>query len=199
MMTRTALMAAVTAVAAQIAIPIFPVPFTLQVLAVVLSGLLLGPRYGALAKAIYLLVGAIGVPVFAEFRGGLGVLLGPTGGYLLSYPLAAAIAGLAAGTVRSATRARALVLGFLSGCVALAVIYAVGAVWLSVVADLPLAVAVAQGVLIFHPVRPDQGGRGRARGDSRRPRHAPPALSVGRFANCPCANCPYANRLTPLP
>jgi biotin transport system substrate-specific component len=67
MMTRAALMAAVTAVAAQIAIPIFPVPFTLQVLAVVLSGLLLGPRYGALAQAIYLLVGAIGLPVFAEW------------------------------------------------------------------------------------------------------------------------------------
>jgi biotin transport system substrate-specific component len=151
MMTRAALMAAVTAVAAQIAVPIFPVPFTLQVLAVVLSGLLLGARYGALAQAIYLLVGAIGVPVFAEFRGGLGVLLGPTGGYLLSYPIAAAVAGLAAGAARSASRGRALTVSFLWGCVGLAVIYAFGAVWLSVVTDLPLAVAVAQGVLIFVP------------------------------------------------
>jgi biotin transport system substrate-specific component len=151
MMTRAALMAAVTAVAAQIAIPIFPVPFTLQVLAVVLSGLLLGPRYGALAQAIYLLVGAIGLPVFAEFRGGLGVLLGPTGGYLLSYPVAAAFAGLAASAARSASRRLALTVSFIWGCVGLAVIYAVGAVWLSVVTYLPLAVAVAQGVLIFVP------------------------------------------------
>jgi biotin transport system substrate-specific component len=151
MMTRTALMAAVTAVAAQIAIPIFPVPFTLQVLAVVLSGLLLGPRYGALAQIIYLLVGAIGVPVFAEFRGGLGVLLGPTGGYLLCYPIAAAVAGLAASAARSASRGRALIVSFLWGCVGLVVIYAGGAIWLSVVTDLPLAVAVAQGVLIFVP------------------------------------------------
>ena len=151
MMTRAALMAAVTAVAAQIAVPIFPVPFTLQVLAVVLSGLLLGARYGALAQVVYLLVGAIGVPVFAEFRGGLGVLLGPTGGYLLSYPVAAAVAGLAAGAARTAPRPRALLSSFLLGCVALAVIYAGGAVWLSVVTDLPLAVAVAQGVLIFVP------------------------------------------------
>jgi biotin transport system substrate-specific component len=151
MMTRAALMAAVTAVAAQIAVPIFPVPFTLQVLAVVLSGLLLGSRYGALAQAIYLFVGAIGVPVFAEFRGGLGVVLGPTGGYLVSYPGAAAVAGLAAGAARSASRRRALLLSFLVGCAALAVIYTVGAGWLSVVTDLPLAVAVAQGVLIFMP------------------------------------------------
>ncbi|HEY6674382.1 MAG TPA: biotin transporter BioY [Rubrobacteraceae bacterium] len=151
MMTRAALMAAVTAVAAQIAIPIFPVPFTLQVLAVVLSGLLLGPRYGALAQIIYLLVGAIGVPVFAEFRGGLGVLLGPTGGYLLSYPLAAAVAGLAASAARSASRGRSLIVSFLWGCVGLVVIYACGAIWLSVVTDLPLVVAVAQGVLIFVP------------------------------------------------
>jgi biotin transport system substrate-specific component len=151
MMTRAALMAAVTAVAAQIAMPIFPVPFTLQVLAVILSGLLLGPRYGALAQIIYLLVGAIGVPVFAEFRGGLGVLLGPTGGYLLSYPIAAAVAGLAASAARRASRGRALTVSFLWGCVGLAVIYAGGAGWLSVVTDLPLAVAVAQGVLIFVP------------------------------------------------
>jgi biotin transporter BioY len=64
MMSRTALMAAVTAVAAQITIPLpfSPVPFTMQVLAVILSGLLLGPRYGALAQAIYVLIGAVGVP-----------------------------------------------------------------------------------------------------------------------------------------
>jgi biotin transport system substrate-specific component len=149
--TRVALMAAVTAVAAQIAIPIFPVPFTLQVLAVVLSGFLLGSRYGALAQAIYVLVGAVGVPVFAEFSGGLGRVLGPTGGYLIAYPIAAAVAGLAAPTVARATRRRALWVGSFWGCAGLAVIYAIGATWLAVVTDLPPAWAVAQGVLIFVP------------------------------------------------
>jgi biotin transport system substrate-specific component len=150
-MTRVALMAAVTAVAAQISVPLFAVPFTLQVLAVILSGLLLGPRYGALSQAIYVLVGAVGVPVFAQFSGGLAVILGPTGGYLVSYPVAAAVAGLAARAARDASRRRALSYSFLWGCAGLAVIYAFGATWLSVVSDLPLAVALAQGVLIFVP------------------------------------------------
>ena len=151
MMTRVALMAAVTAVVAQITIPLpfSPVPFTLQVPAVVLSGLLLGSRYGALAQAIYVLVGAVGVPVFAGFRGGLGVIFGPTGGYLVSYPIAAAVAGLAAYAVARAARRRALTSSFLWGVSALAVIYAIGAAWLSAATNLPPAVAVAQGVLPF--------------------------------------------------
>ncbi|WP_207956854.1 biotin transporter BioY [Rubrobacter tropicus] len=148
-MTRVALMAAFTAVAAQITIPLEPVPFTLQVLAVVLTGLLLGPRYGALAMGVYLLVGAVGVPVFAGFRGGLGVLFGDTGGYLLAYPLAAALAGMAAGAVTNAPRRRALVAGFLWGGLALVAIYALGATWLAVLAGLSPGAALAAGVLPF--------------------------------------------------
>ena len=148
-MTRVALMAAFTAVAAQIAIPLEPVPFTLQVLAVILTGLLLGPRYGALAMAIYLLVGVIGVPVFAGFRGGLGSLLGDTGVYLLAYPPAAALAGVAAGAVANAPRRRALIVGFLWGSLALAVIYALGATWLAVLAGLSPGAALVAGVLPF--------------------------------------------------
>ena len=144
-------MAAVTAAAAQIAIPIPPVPFTLQVLAVILSGLLLGPRYGALAQGVYVLVGAVGVPVFSEFSGGLGVVLGPSGGYLVSYPIAAAVAGSAAPVVASASRRRALFSGFLWGCAGLAIIYALGTTWLAVVTDLPIGIALVQGVLIFVP------------------------------------------------
>ena len=144
-------MAAVTAVAAQIAIPLpfSLVPFTLQVLAVVLSGFLLGPRYGALAQAVYLLVGVVGIPVFAQFEGGPGVLLGPKGGYLLSYPVAAALAGLAAGAVVRAPRRQALWTAFLWGCAGLAFIYALGATWLSVTAGLSPAEAVTTGVLPF--------------------------------------------------
>ena len=91
--------AAMMAVGAQIAIPIpgTPVPFTLQPLAVVLAGLCLGPAAGAASMALYLLIGAIGAPVFSPI-GAPGVLrlIGPTGGYLLAAPAAAAIAGLIA-------------------------------------------------------------------------------------------------------
>ncbi len=150
-MTRIALMAAVTAVAAQITVPLpfSPVPFTLQVLAVVLSGLLLGARYGALAQLVYLLVGAIGAPVFAGFSGGFGTIIGPTGGYLISYPFAAAIAGLAAGAAAKAARRKALLASFSAGVAALILIYAFGVVWFSAVTGLPLAAALAQGVLPF--------------------------------------------------
>ncbi len=144
-------MVAVMAVAAQIAIPLpfSPIPFTLQVLGVVLAGFLLGPRYGATAMVVYLLVGAVGVPVFANFRGGFDELVGPSGGYLLSYPFAALLAGLAAGAAANSPRGRALAVSFGWGCAALAVIYALGATQLAVVTQLPASVAVAQGVLPF--------------------------------------------------
>jgi biotin transport system substrate-specific component len=91
--------AATMAVAAQIAIPIpgTPVPFTLQPLAVVLAGLVLGPVAGAASMVLYLLAGALGAPVFSPI-GAPGVLrlIGPTGGYLLAAPAAAAVAGLIA-------------------------------------------------------------------------------------------------------
>ncbi len=112
--------AALLAVASYVsfALPLTDVPFTLQVLVVVLAGLVLGPGLGALAILVYLLLGALGVPVFAAGSAGLGVILGPLGGYLLSWPLAAAIAGLG--------RGRGPVLRLLPVLAALLVIYAGG-------------------------------------------------------------------------
>jgi biotin transport system substrate-specific component len=85
------------AMAAQVAIPVFgsPVPFTLQPLAVVIVGGLLGPRYGALSLVMYLAMGMAGLPVFTPIGlPGFARLTGPTGGYLLAYPVAAAVVGL---------------------------------------------------------------------------------------------------------
>ena len=150
-MLRVALMAALTAVMAQITVPLPSVPFTMQVLAVVLSGLLLGPRYGALAQVVYLLLGAVGLPVFAGLKGGLGVLVGPTGGYLFSYPIAAAVAGLAAGAMVQAARRRAVTSGISFGLLGLLVIYALGVPWLAVQLGLSFNEALATGALPFIP------------------------------------------------
>ncbi len=81
------------------------VPITLQTFGVVLTGLVLGPRRGALALLLYVAVGLAGLPVFSGATGGLGVLGGPSAGYLLAFPLAAAVAG-ALGLLARRTRAR---------------------------------------------------------------------------------------------
>src|SRR5438876_366372 len=82
-----------TALSAQIVIPIGPVPITGQTFAVLLTGALLGSRLGAMAMIAYLIEGASGLPFFAGGMGGLAHLLGPTGGYLIAFPAAAFITG----------------------------------------------------------------------------------------------------------
>ncbi|MCH7769593.1 MAG: biotin transporter BioY [Bacteroidetes bacterium] len=85
-----------TAVAAQITIPVQPIPFTLQTMMVLLAGALLGAKNGAYSQLIYLSLGAIGLPIFAHTPDGLygfARLLGPTGGYLLTFPAAAFLVG----------------------------------------------------------------------------------------------------------
>lgn len=83
-------------------IPIGPVPFTLQTAVVILIALLLSPKHAAAATAIYLLMGAIGLPVFSGVTGGLGKLMGPTGGFLISYLIGTFLAS----TVRTALERR---------------------------------------------------------------------------------------------
>jgi biotin transport system substrate-specific component len=107
--------AAVVAVAAQVAIPLpgTPVPMTLQPLAVLLVGGLLGPWLGASSLMLYLALGAAGLPVFTPYGlPGIARLLGPTGGYLLAYPVAAFAAGKLAG---DGTRWTRLALAVLAG------------------------------------------------------------------------------------
>ncbi|MFC4369713.1 biotin transporter BioY [Citricoccus nitrophenolicus] len=77
----------------------FGVPITLQTFAVMLTGLILGARLGFLSVALYVVVGLVGLPVFSGFNAGFGVLAGPSGGYLLAFPFAAALAGALASAV----------------------------------------------------------------------------------------------------
>lgn len=103
------LASAFVAASAQVAVPLpgSPVPVTLQTLALLLVGIGLGARRGALALALYVAEGLAGLPVFAGGAAGPGVLLGPTGGYLLAFPAAAFVAGALAsprsGVARLAT------------------------------------------------------------------------------------------------
>ncbi len=82
-----------TALAAQVAVPTQPVPFTLQTMLVLLSGGFLGSKNGAYSQVLYLLAGSIGIPVFSNLSFGIHVLFGPTGGYLLAFPVAAYLTG----------------------------------------------------------------------------------------------------------
>lgn len=92
-MTLTALMTAILCILCPFSVPIGPIPVTLGVFVVYLAAYTLGPWRAALASALYLLLGAIGLPVFSGYAGGIGKLLGPTGGYLVGYLPLALIAG----------------------------------------------------------------------------------------------------------
>jgi len=95
---RAAVFAALTGAMAYVSFPnpVSPVPVTLQVLGVFLAGLYLGPVWGGLSLSLYVVAGAVGAPIYAGGSAGVGSLLGPYGGYLWSYPVAAALTGLVA-------------------------------------------------------------------------------------------------------
>ena len=129
--------AALTAVAAKVAVPLpgIPVPFTLQPVAVLLAGALLGATGGLRSQSVYLAAGMAGIPVFAA-GGGWAYLLGPTGGYLLAFPVAAWLVG----TVSDRSRGAAgIALGAVIG---LAVIHLGGLAWLAAISGREAAVAV---------------------------------------------------------
>ena len=120
------------------------VPITLQTLAVILTGILLGPGRGAAAVGLFLLAGLAGLPVFSGFRGGLGVLAGPSAGYLLSFPVAAFVAGLLAGVVLRRTRRARFVFLFAAGlATSFLVVHPAGIAGLMINADLPFPAALA--------------------------------------------------------
>ena len=126
-MCRIALMAALICVAAPLAIPVGAVPITLATFAVYLAGFCLGPWEGTAAVAIYLLLGAVGLPVFAGFKGGLGSLMGVTGGYLLGFVFSALAVGL---ITRFFSRSFPVLI--VSMIVGLVLCYAFGSAWFQI-------------------------------------------------------------------
>ncbi|WP_432560840.1 biotin transporter BioY [Kineococcus sp. SYSU DK003] len=117
------------------------VPITLQTLGIMLCGAVLGPWRGAVAAALYLLVGFLGIPVFANGNAGLGVLAGMSAGYLISYPAAAFVTGwLTRAGARRGRTVLGLVLGVVLGGVVL--VHVAGTVGMAIAGNLPPATAV---------------------------------------------------------
>ena len=136
-----------TALSAQIVIPVPPVPFTAQTFAVVLTGALLGSRLGAITMIVYLIEGAFGLPFFSGGSGGYWHLVGPTGGYLVAFPAAAYITGAFAEHEwdrRFLTAVAAMAIGTL-------VILLAGWMWFSLVLRTSPALTVFDTVLKFIP------------------------------------------------
>ncbi len=142
------LFAALTAVFSQILLPLpfSPVPVNLALLAPLLAGQLLGLKRGMVSQLLYLLLGLFGLPVFTGFSGGPGVLLGPTGGYIAGYILAAGISGCKIGL--KFNRSMAALLQMAGGLLAC---YLLGTFWFSVVTERGLCESLMLCVLPFLP------------------------------------------------
>ncbi|MCL2557413.1 MAG: biotin transporter BioY [Treponema sp.] len=146
-----ALFAALAAAGAFISIPLGPVPIVLQNMFALLAGLVLGPVLGAASMALFVSAGAIGAPVFSGGSGGIGVLLGPTGGYLVGYILCAFVSGLIAGAPKPGEKTRRLRIAIAAAAGMLAV-YPTGLLWLARVLELEGAGrALAIGFLPYAP------------------------------------------------
>ncbi len=153
-MILVALFAAITSVLAllpAIPLPFSPVPITFQVLGVFLAGAILGPRLGFLSQLVYLLIGSIGLPVFAGGAAGFSVILGPTGGYLIGFPIAAFICGLLIqlGDAKKIESKLAYIAALIAGMMA---IYCIGTIQLSLILGLTLSKAFMIGSLPYMPL-----------------------------------------------
>ena len=125
-----------------------PVPVNLGTLGVFLTGGILGRRYGTISMSVYVLIGAIGIPVFAGFRGGLGVLAGPTGGYIIGYIAAVFIIGLILEKVNSRPGYAAVAFAMITG---LLLCYALGTAWFMISTHTGLWAALVSCVIPFLP------------------------------------------------
>lgn len=140
-----ALFSAIIAIMSQIAVPIQPVPLNMGIFGVLLCGGLLGKKYGTVSVIVYILLGMVGVPVFSGFRGGFGVIAGPTGGYIAGYIIIAFISGMVCEKTRK--------IKYMALFMTLSVIfcYCVGTAWYCLVMKSNIVSALMLCVIPFIP------------------------------------------------
>jgi len=146
-MTLISLFAALTVVGAFISIPLYPVPLTLQTLFTLLAAMTLGSVMGMLSQIIYVMLGVIGLPVFAGFKTGIGILFGPTGGFLFGFIISAYIIG----KIIELKKEKNFFYYFLAGIIGTIILYIIGITQLSLVTDMGMKKALMVGMLPFLP------------------------------------------------
>ena len=144
-MVMIALTAAVYCIIAPMVIPIGPVPISFSNLVIYLSLYLVGGRMAAISYLVYILMGLVGLPVFSGYSGGVGKLLGPTGGYIIGFLPMAMIAGMIVDNFRSA------IIHFLGMLSATLIAYILGTIWFSMVMDTVFIAALEVCVFPFIP------------------------------------------------
>ena len=143
----TGMFTAVICVLSQISIPTQPIPFTLALFAIFLTGALLPPRAAFLSALVYLLLGAFGLPIFAGFKGGIHVLTGMTGGYLMAYPFMSFLTSFLANHFK-----KWKLLSLASGMIlSLILCYFIGTLWFAFVSDTSFSYALTLCVFPFIP------------------------------------------------
>lgn len=146
-MTLISLFAALTAVGAFISIPIYPVPLSLQTLFTLLAAMTLGSVMGASSQIIYVMLGVIGLPVFSGFKAGIGILFGPTGGFLFGFIISAYVIG----KIIELKKEKNIFYYFLAGIIGTIILYIIGITQLSLVTGIGIKKAIAVGMLPFLP------------------------------------------------
>ncbi|RFU65377.1 biotin transporter BioY [Peribacillus glennii] len=144
MMIITALFAAIIGILAQVTIPLPLVPITGQTLAVGLAATILGARYGTLSVILYLIIGAVGIPVFAEMSGGISKVVGPTGGYLVGFIPTAYVTGL----ILEKTNFK-IPIAIFANIVGMVITLTFGTIWLKFAASLSWTAAITGGATPF--------------------------------------------------
>lgn len=145
----TGMFTAITCVMSQIIIPLQPIPFTLSLLAVFLTGALLEPKYALLSTLAYILLGTFGLPVFAGFKGGPHALTGMTGGFIMAYPIMAFTTSIFYQLSKKIKSMIYIVLQVLGMVISLFLLYLIGTLWFCYVSGSTITYALTVCVFPF--------------------------------------------------